>query len=168
MILMALNQSLLQELEQESLNTRKMLQRVPEEYFGWKPHEKSNTLGRLASHVAELPHWLSRALNYDEYDLADANHKPANAATSSELMQIFEDKLAKAKEDLQKASDDVFMQRWKLLREEHVLFEMPKIAVIRSMTLNHIIHHRAQLSVYLRLLNVPVPGMYGPTADEPM
>ncbi len=165
---MTLNQSLMQELEQESLNTRKMLQRVPEEYFGWKPHEKSSTLGRLASHVAELPHWLSRTLNNDEYDLVDAKHTPANAATSAELMHIFEDKLAKAKEDLQKTSDEVFMQKWKLLRGGYVLFELPKFAVIRTMTLNHIIHHRAQMSVYLRLLNIPVPGMYGPTADEPM
>ena len=165
---MPLNQSLLQELEQESINTRKMLQRVPEEHFGWKPHEKSNTLGRLASHVAEITHWVSRALAVDEYDLAEVNFKPANAATSSELMQIFEDKLAKAKEDLQNATDDVFMQNWKLRRGEQVMFELPKIAVIRSIALNHIIHHRAQLSVYLRLLDVPVPGMYGPTADERM
>lgn len=163
---MPLNQFLLQELEQESINTRKMLQRVPEEHFGWKPHEKSNTLGRLASHVAEITHWISRALSGDEYDLAEANFKPANAATSSELMQIFEDKLAKAKEDLQTAGDDVFTQKWKLRHGEQVMFELPKIAVIRSVALNHIIHHRAQLSVYLRLLNIPVPGMYGPTADE--
>ncbi len=165
---MALNQSLLQELEQESSNTRKMLQRVPEEHFGWKPHEKSTTLGSLASHVAEITHWLTRSLTTTEYDLAGVNDKPVIAATSSELMQIFEDNLAKAKAELLKATDDVFMQKWKLRSGEKIFFEIPKIAVIRSMAMNHLIHHRAQLSVYLRLLNVPVPGMYGPTADEPM
>ena len=165
---MALNQALLQEFEQESASTRKMLQRVPEEYFGWKPHEKSYTLGRLASHVAELTGWIAFTLTTNELDFAKGDYKPENVATSAELMQLFENNFSKSKAELQKATDDALMQKWKFRNGEQIYFDLPKIAVVRSMALNHIIHHRAQLSVYLRLLDMPVPGMYGPTADEPM
>ena len=165
---MALNHALLQEVEQEFASTRKMLQKIPEEHFGWKPHEKSYTLGRLASHVAELTGWVSFILTTNELDFAKGDYKPVNAPTSAELMELFEDNFTKSKEALQKASDDALMQKWKFRNGEQIYFDLPKIAVLRSFAMNHIIHHRAQLSVYLRLLDIPVPGMYGPTADEPM
>ena len=163
---MALNEPLLQEMEQESASTRKMLQRIPEEYFGWKPHEKSYTLGRLASHVAELTGWVAFTLTTNEMDFAKGDYKPANAATSKELIQLFETNYAISKEELQKATDEDLMQKWKFRNGDQIYFDLPKNVVIRNMAFNHIIHHRAQLAVYLRLLNLPVPGMYGPTADE--
>ncbi|MDQ6756378.1 MAG: DinB family protein [Bacteroidota bacterium] len=165
---MPINQSFLQEFEQESASTRKILQRVPEEHFDWKPHEKSFTLGRLATHIAELSGYISTALTTNELDFSIREYVPRQAATSSELMQIFEENFSKSKEELQKATDDVFMQKWKLRNGDHIIFDLPKSAVLRTFAINHLIHHRAQLSVYLRLLNVPVPGMYGPSADEPM
>ncbi|HUS01218.1 MAG TPA: DinB family protein [Chitinophagaceae bacterium] len=165
---MALNKALSQELEQEFASTRKMLQSVPEEHFAWKPHERSYTLGRLASHVAELTGWVSFILTTNELDFEKGDYTPVNAATSAELMELFEKNFASSKEELQKANDDVLMQHWKFRNGEQIYFDLPKIAVLRSFAMNHIIHHRAQLSVYLRLLNIPVPGMYGPTADERM
>jgi uncharacterized damage-inducible protein DinB len=165
---MPINQSLLQELEHESANTRKILQRVPEKHFDWKPHEKSYTLGRLASHVADLTKFFSVVVTTKELDFSKRGYQQTNPSTSAELMQIFEDNLAKAKQDLQNATDDVFTQSWKLRSGEHIIFESPKIAALRTIAINHVIHHRGQLTVYLRLLNIPLPGIYGPTADEPM
>ncbi len=163
---MALNHSLSAELEQEGANTRKMLERVPAEHFDWKPHEKSFSLGRLATHVAELPSWVGYTVKADELDFGTMDYKAPTINNSSDLMQLFEENLAKAKEDLRDVSDETLMKNWTLRNKDNVYFTMPKIAVLRSMVLNHIVHHRAQLSVYLRLLNIPVPGMYGPTADE--
>ena len=164
---MALSDSLSAELGHEASNTKKMLERVLIGHFDWKPHEKSFTLGRLATHVAELPSWAGYIVKADEFNLASRDYsKPNTAGSSSELMNLFEEHLAKAKEDLQDVSDETMMQNWTLKSGEQVFFTMPRIVVIRNMVLNHIVHHRAQLGVYLRLLDIPVPGMYGPTADE--
>jgi uncharacterized damage-inducible protein DinB len=165
---MPINQSFLQELESESKSTRRSLQRCPEEHFDWKPHEKSYSLGRLASHIAELTNMITLALTSSELDFVKRGYKPSIATTNQELMKIFEDNLSRAKEELQKADDDAFAQDWQLRGGERIYFTLKKAEAVRTMALNHIIHHRGQLSVYLRLLNVPVPGMYGPTADEPM
>lgn len=158
----------LKELETESASTRRMLERVPAEHFEWKPHEKSYSLGRLASHVAELPSMITRVLTTDELDFMKEGFKSSRATSSQELIQIFENSLAGAKKAVEEASEDGLGQRWKMRAGEVVYIDLPKHVALRSLGLNHIIHHRGQLSVYLRLLNVPVPGMYGPTADEPM
>ena len=163
---MAINHSFSAELEHEGSNTRKMLERVPAEHFNWKPHEKSYSLGILATHIAELPTWVGYTLEADELDFATMNYKAPAVSSSSDLMKLFEENLAEAKEDLNDVPDETFMKNWALRNGGQIYFTMPKIAVLRNMVFNHIVHHRAQLGVYLRLLDIPVPGMYGPTADE--
>jgi uncharacterized damage-inducible protein DinB len=164
---MNLTGQILVELRQEAATTRKMLERVPDESFAWQPHEKSMTLGRLAAHVAGLHGtWLETALSKDEFDLADS--LPLEAESVSEILEAFDRNVAQALDILQAQSDEGLFTTWRLKRGGQVLFEMPRWAVLRSMVINHIIHHRGQLSVYLRLLNVPLPSVYGPTADEPM
>ena len=163
---MALNQSLLPELEQEGAMTRKMLMAVPLEHPDWKPHPKSMTIQRLASHIAELPDWVSTTIKTDMLDFANFGYKPFLATSTEELLKKFDEKQAKAIEDLAMASDETLLSNWTLRNGDKVYFDLPKLAVIRSFALSHAIHHRAQLSVYLRLNDVPVPGMYGPTADE--
>ncbi len=163
---MALNQTLLPELEHEGAMTRKMLSAVPFTNPNWKPHEKSMTIQRLAAHVAELPGWVSMTINVDVLDFAKWEYKPAVPVSTEELLKLHDDNLAKAIADLGKASDETLLSNWTMRNGEVVYFTMPKLAVIRTWALNHIVHHRGQLSVYLRLLNIPVPGMYGPTADD--
>jgi uncharacterized damage-inducible protein DinB len=164
---MSLTEQILVELKQEAATTRKMLERVPEESLAWQPHEKSMTLGRLAAHVAGLHGtWLKTALNQDEFDLADS--LPLKADSVSDILEAFDQNISAAIELLQNQADERLFTTWRLKRGGQVLFEMPRWAVLRSMVINHIIHHRGQLSVYLRLLNVPLPSVYGPTADEPM
>lgn len=162
-----LSQALIRELTHEGANTRKMLERVPFDNPGWKPHEKSMTLGRLASHVAENYHWVSRAANAPEF-VFDENYRGNNVGSSEELLALLDRTLQTAIDDLGKVSDEAMMESWSLKRGDHVIFSLPRIAAIRSVAMNHNIHHRGQLSVYLRLLGVAVPGMYGPSADELM
>ncbi len=159
-------QSFMPEVNQEYANTRKILERVPLESFAWLPHEKSMTLERLATHVATLPQWITITLTTNDLDISNGAYKPEKFTTREGILASFDKHVAAAKETLANTPDDVFMQPWSLRRGENILFTMPKIAVLRSFALNHIIHHRAQLQVYLRLLNIPVPGMYGPSADE--
>jgi uncharacterized damage-inducible protein DinB len=163
---MSISQSLLPELKYEGLSTRKMLSSIPFDNPNWKPHEKSMTIQRLAGHVAELPGWISMTINTDELDFAKFDYKPVLSTSTDELLQLFDEGQEKALEDLANASDTALMENWTMRKGELLYFTMPKIAVIRTWAMNHAIHHRAQLSVYLRLNNVAVPGMYGPTADE--
>ena len=153
------------ELQQEAATTRKMLERVPEASFAWQPHEKSMALGRLAAHVAGLfGTWMKASLSQDEFDLSDS--QPLKAESVSDILEAFDGNVAGALELLKTLPNERLFTIWRLKRGEQVLFELPRWAVIRSMVLNHIIHHRGQLSVYLRLQNVPLPPVYGPTADE--
>ena len=162
---MNLTELILGELQYEAATTRKMLERVPQASFTWKPHEKSMTLGQLTGHVANLfGTWLTATLSQDEFDLADSH--PLQAENVSEILEHFDQNIASAFELLKTQSDERLLATWRLKRGGQVLFEMPRWAVFRSMVLNHIIHHRGQLSVYLRLQNVPLPPVYGPTADE--
>lgn len=165
---MSLNESLLQELQQEAQSTRKMLERVPDDKFGWKPHEKSMTLGHLASHLADIPNWVSATVETDELDFAASEYKPVNAGSKAELLKIFDDSMAKAVECLKKASDETLSGNWKMRSGDTVYFDLPKLIVLRNFVLSHSIHHRGQLSVYLRLNDIPLPSVYGPTADEAM
>ena len=163
---MRMCEALAAELRQEAKTTRRLLERVPEESFGWKPHEKSMTLGRLAAHVAELPELIIPALTQDELDFAAGTFQPFNPRSTAELLEKFDRNIAAAAEQLKSQPDEKMGELWKLRSGDHVLFEMPRAMVVRFVGLNHVVHHRGQLSVYLRLLDVPLPSIYGPSADE--
>lgn len=160
------NQGLIAELQMEAANTRKILERVPLDKSDWKPHAKSMALGRLATHVAEIPGWASITLDQDVLDFAVAGFKPHVAKTSEELLSILDENVKKAVASLEHATEDTFNTMWTMKNGEHVFFTLPKKVVLRTFAYSHNIHHRAQLGVYLRMLDIPVPGMYGPTADE--
>ena len=163
---MAIVDALLPEFDHEMTTTRKVLERVLEDRFDWKPHAKSFSLGALATHVATLPLWGEETLNRSEIDLAGA--QPVAALPSkAELIATFDKNVAAARSALTGKTDAELMAIWTLKRGGKAIFSMPKTAVLRSFVLSHLIHHRGQLSVYLRLLDVPVPSIYGPSADEP-
>lgn len=157
-------QKLLKQLEDESVTTRKMLSIIPEDKFDWQPHPKSMTIRRLATHIAELPGWVTMTFDTDQLDLGK-NEKVPLANNKAELMSFYEGELAKGKASLQNAKDEELTKDWSLLFNGNVISVRPKEDVIR-MSLNQTIHHRAQLGVFLRLLDVPIPGSYGPSADE--
>lgn len=155
----------LEQLEAEAVTTRKMLSRVPADRFGWKPHEKSMEMKRLAIHVAELPTWITMALNTDELDFAKTEYTQPPIESTEELVAFFEKCLAEGRASLEKGTENDLDKPWTLRNGEQVYDVSPKRNVIR-MAISQIIHHRAQLGVYLRLLNIPIPGSYGPSADE--
>jgi uncharacterized damage-inducible protein DinB len=161
-----LNQSFIAELKHEAASTKRILERVPEGKFDWKPHEKSMTLGRLATHVAELPGFLNSILTMDDFDFAKGHYKPSLAKTPEELINVFQQKFDEVVQTLQNTSDEQMQANFTLRSGDHVIAKLPRMVAVRSMALNHIIHHRGQIAVYLRLLDIPVPGMYGPSADE--
>jgi uncharacterized damage-inducible protein DinB len=161
-----IRQGIIREMEHEGAQTKRILERIPVDKFNWKPHEKSKEIGLLAIHVAQIPSWASRALASSEFDMTTMKREVPEIKTADDLVKISEDNIRKAVEDLQNASDEAMMAMWTFRRGDHVIFSLPRAAVIRSMAMNHLIHHRGQLSVYLRLLDIPVPGMYGPSADE--
>ena len=163
---MSLSEPIAAELRREAATTRRMLERVPEDKLAWRPHEKSMTLGRLAGHIAELPRLVVSTVTQDEVDFAAGNFQPFTASNVPELLEKFDKNISAAAEALEGQPDEHLLKTWRLRRGEQVIFELPRVAVLRSMGLNHIIHHRGQLSVYLRLLDVPLPSVYGPTADE--
>ena len=166
---MGISAALLPEFDQEMTNTRKSLERVPEDKFGWKPHTKSPTLGWLAGHLANLPSWAVLAVGQNEFDLMPPGAPPPKAAepsTRQEVLSTFDKNRDAARAAIAAAADDVLLQPWTLLKAGQKLMTVPKIVVLRSFVMNHIIHHRAQLGVYLRLNDVPVPSIYGPSADE--
>lgn len=155
----------LQQLEEEAVTTRKMLSRIPTEQFAWKPHEKSMEMKRLAVHVAELPTWIPMTLDTDELDFAKSEYKQEPIESTEELTEYFEKCLIKGREALKSGKEADLEKPWTLRNGEQVYSTSPKRDVIR-MSLSQIIHHRAQLGVFLRLLNIPIPGSYGPSADE--
>ncbi|HEV2201821.1 MAG TPA: DinB family protein [Bryobacteraceae bacterium] len=161
---MSISAALLPEFDHEMATTRRTLERVPEENFAWKPHEKSMTLGRLASHIAEMPSWGVTGLTTDSLDMG--NYKPWQGASREEILGVFDKNVAAARTAIAGADDAKYMSNWSLTAGGKTMMTMPKVAVVRSFVLNHIIHHRGQLSVYLRLNNVAVPSIYGPSADE--
>lgn len=154
------------ELENEAKVTRSVLERVPSEKFAWQPHEKSMTMGRLAVHCAEMFGWTKETLKSDVLDFSTMDYTPFEPKTTEELLAFFDDHIAKAKAILSETSDETFLTDWTMRNGEQVYFTMPKVAVMRTFVMNHIIHHRGQLSVYLRLNDIPVPSIYGPSADE--
>jgi uncharacterized damage-inducible protein DinB len=157
---------LLPEFDQEMANTRKILERYPEGKSDWKPHDKSMPLGRLAGHVAELVSWAIPTLKQDSLTLDPKQYKPLIGTSAQQLLDVFDKNVKEARAAIEQTTDDAYTKPWSLIIGGHPVFTLPRIAVIRSVVLNHIIHHRAQLGVYLRLNNVAIPGMYGPSADE--
>jgi uncharacterized damage-inducible protein DinB len=161
---MAMIHGLLQELEQEAQTTRRVLERVPQEHLGWKPHPKSYSLGQLALHIAQTPGGVA------ELAMQSPAAPPAfvqeEAKTSAELISTLEQSVAKAKSVLGTLDDQAAMATWRLIAGDTELMAMPRVAFLRAIMLNHWYHHRGQLTVYLRQLNVPVPSVYGPSADE--
>ncbi len=162
---MAISAALLPEFDHEMANTRRTLERVPEDKLAWKPHEKSMTLGRLTGHLSELPGWGVYTLERDFVDLAQGG-QGAVAKSRQEALDMFDKGVAALRAALAQANDEHLMKPWTLRIGEQVIMTLPRIGVLRAMILNHSIHHRAQLGVYLRLNDVPVPSIYGPSADE--
>ncbi len=166
---MGLNSSLLPEFDHEMATTRRVLERAPADRFNWKPHEKSWALGGLATHIANLPTWAGSTIDNDSFDMTPVGGEPPRAEeakTPAELLDRFDASVAEARKAIAGASDETLLGPWSLLAGGKEIFTMPRIAVLRSFVMNHLIHHRAQLGVYYRLCDVPVPAMYGPTADE--
>ena len=157
--------SILNELDQEGATTRRVLERVPEASLAWKPHVKSMSLGELAMHVATTPGGVAEIIKNDTAEVPQFANRPT-AASRAELLNALEKAIAQAKGILTKLDDDALNAQWTLKRGNHVVFSVPRMTVIRSILLNHWYHHRGQLSVYLRLLDVRVPSIYGPSADE--
>lgn len=162
---MSIIEMLSKELEDEAKTTRKMLACIPNDHYGWKPHEKSMEIQRLANHIAELPSWVGMALFADELDFSNNPYQPTTFSNTEELLQYFEKTVEEARQDMKKASDDLLPQKWVLRDGQQIYQETTKGDTVR-MAFSQIIHHRAQLGVYLRLLNVPIPGSYGPSADD--
>ena len=153
------------DVKQELANSRRMLERVPTDKLTWRPHEKSYTLGGLAQHIATLPRMFERVASTDEIDLAKWQSPPA-AASTDEILKLCDETTAAALAALAQLDIDRLGGTWTLRMGDRVIFSQPRAAVLRTFAISHIVHHRAQLSVYLRLLDVPVPGLYGPSADE--
>lgn len=162
---MSTTKDFLEELRQESAVTRKMLERVPADQYDWRPHPKSMTMKQLAGHVAELPGWVSMAFTTDELNFAGNEYTPAVWANNAELLQVFEQLLAAAQLQLENATDQNLSPKWQLKNGDTVLMDLTKGGLVRH-AISQTIHHRAQLGVYLRLLDIPIPGTYGPSADD--
>jgi uncharacterized damage-inducible protein DinB len=161
---MAIRDAFIKELEQESVASRKMLERIPAEDFNWKPHEKSMTMKRLAVLVADMFGWMAFMVDTDELDFAKG-YEQADPKTTAELVEFFDKRLNDGLTSLRNADDAVFSKNWTLRNADQIYMQTPKLDVIRQ-TINHLVHHRGQLSVYLRLKDIAVPSIYGPSADE--
>ena len=164
---MTIAETLLLDFDQEIANTRRTLERIPENDPQWKPHDKSMPIGRLALHVARLPDLCTRILTTDELNMAKDKFPDFTFQSTAHLLTELERTAAEAKSHLRAASDDDLQKRWRLSFGDRVIIDEPRMVLYRTVFLNHLVHHRAQLGVYLRLLGIPVPGLFGPSADEP-
>jgi len=167
---MSMAESLVGEFDHETGNTRRLLERVPGAHVTWRPHAKSFSLGDLALHLANIPVWMGLTLNAPEFDMDpdDNPEDPGRAWESTELLlATFDKNVADARSILAGATDKQMMEPWTFKKRGKLVLTMPKVAVVRAFVFNHMVHHRGQLTVYLRLKDVPLPGIYGPTADEP-
>jgi uncharacterized damage-inducible protein DinB len=166
---MGISQAMLPEFDMEMASTRKTLERVPEEKLAWKPHAKSWNMGGLASHLTNIPTWAVLGIEKDSIDLAPGGVKQPptpEIKTRSEMLATFDKNVASARAAIAGASDEHLFKPWSLLMNGKAVLTLPRVAVLRSFVMNHMIHHRAQLGVYLRLNDIPVPAVYGPSADE--
>jgi uncharacterized damage-inducible protein DinB len=162
---MPMKDALLPEFDHEMAVTRKVLERIPENRFDWAPHPKSMTLGRLAGHLSEIPGWVKETLTLDSIDLP-GTYTPEIPTTRAQVLDRFEAGVKVARPLLEAATDALLLSMWTMKSQGHEVFSAPKAAVLRSFVLSHLVHHRGQMSVYLRLNDVPVPSIYGPSADE--
>ncbi len=166
---MSLSEAFLAEFDHEMSITRRSLERIPEGKLDWKAHEKSFSVGNLATHLANIPSWAVLAIAADSFDVAPPGvppFKPQQVKSSGEALENFDKNVAAARSAISGASDQHLLKPWTLLSGGNTVLTLPRIGVLRSFVMNHNIHHRAQLGVYLRLLDVPVPAVYGPSADE--
>jgi uncharacterized damage-inducible protein DinB len=163
---MTMSQTLLPEFDNEMKITRRALERVPDDKFDWKPHEKSMTMGKLAGHLAELPGFAAAIISTDGLNFDKGDYKPAVVTNRAEALAVFDKSVGAAREAIVGATDDHLRQPWKMIYQEKPLFDAPRTIALRSMMMNHLVHHRGQLTVYLRLNDVAVPAIYGPSADE--
>jgi len=166
---MKISEMLLPEFDMEMANTRKTLERIPDGKFDWKPHTKSMALGRLAGHLAEIPGWVNEAINRSELDLAPPGappFEPAVLKNRAEVLSLFDKNVSTARNSIVGSTNEHLFANWSLLMGGKTMMTMPRTAVLRSFVMNHAIHHRAQLGVYLRLNDIAVPSIYGPSADE--
>ncbi len=162
---MPLSQALLPEFDHEMANTRKSLERIPDAKLAWKPHAKSSTMGKLGSHLAAINGWAEAIVGQDAFDVKNAPPE-VDLKSRAQMLEAFDKNTASAHKAIASATDEQLMKPWSLLSKGKSVFTMPRVAVLRSFILSHAIHHRAQLGVYLRLNDVPVPSIYGPSADE--
>jgi uncharacterized damage-inducible protein DinB len=166
---MKISETVLPEFDQEMANTRKVLERVPAAKFSWKPHPKSSEFGALAAHIANMPDWAGLTMQADSFDYAPPGAPPYETpkyTSTEDLLAAFDKSVAQGRSAIAAADDITFLAPWTLMAGGQTIMTMPRIAVIRTFVMNHTIHHRAQLGVYLRLNDIPVPGLYGPSADE--
>lgn len=158
--------TLAKEFDHEAKTTRKHLERLPADKLDWRPHKKSFTAGALASHIVECVSWADSIFNRDELEIDPMTYKPYRAKSLDDLLGTFDDRVAQSKLVLAKVTDAAMAEPWRMKMMGKIRFEKPKADVFRDFTLSHLIHHRGQFSVYIRLLDVAVPGSYGPSADE--
>jgi uncharacterized damage-inducible protein DinB len=163
---MSIAQALLPEFDHEMANTRKTLERIPEDQLDYKPDPKSMSLGRLAGHITEMVGWGGMTLTTESLDIDPAKFEAMTATSRAQVLEAFDKNVASTRAAITAASDESLMTPWTLSMQGNPMFTMPRIAVMRSMIMSHVIHHRAQLTVYFRLTGVPVPALYGPSADE--
>jgi len=164
---MQLADAILTEFVHEMAITRRLLERAPDAEFAWAPHPRSMTLGRLATHIAEIPGWVGRIVTLPGFDLG-GEQTPRTAPAAAEVLALFDAGVSLARQALTPLSDETLLGSWRLTKRGQLVLELPRIGMVRMLLLNHLIHHRGQLSVYLRLCNVPLPSIYGPSADQPM
>ena len=165
---MNLNKSILMEFDKEMGTTLRFLNELSVDFFDFSPHEKSLTTQKLANHIAELPAWVNGILDMPQLDFATAGYAPSNINNKEELIAFFNKNVHNARRSIGNSNDEQLRENWTLRDGEKIFFTMPRIAVLRIMVMSHIIHHRAQLGVYLRLNNAKVPATYGNSADEEM
>ena len=165
---MRIGQSMVPEFDREMAGTRKVMEGIPDDKLDWKIHEKSNTMGWGACHLADIPSWVEMTIEHDSFDVAPSGepYQTPTFETTAEILASFDKNVARARALLENVEDEAIYQPWSLLRSGEVLMTMPRIAVLRTWVLNHTIHHRAHLCVYLRVNDLPVPGLYGPSADD--
>jgi uncharacterized damage-inducible protein DinB len=166
---MPIKDALLPEFDRETATTRRFLERVPDDRLGWKPHQKSYSMGQLGTHLSNIPSWITETINKSELDVAPAgqpSYRETEKRSRQEMLDAFDKNVAAGRQAIAGASDETLMGSWSLLSGGKPLMTMPRIAVLRGFIMNHSIHHRGQLGVYLRMCDIPVPSAYGPTADE--
>jgi len=167
---MAFSDMLLPEFDLEMANTRKVLERVPDDKFDWRPHAKSFTMGELAGHLANMTSWITLSLTADSFDVMPDGvpRRQQPYASAAAILEAFDSSVAQARALLASTTDEQYLQPWSLLGNGKPFFTLPRLSMLRTMVFNHIIHHRGQLTIYLRMNDMPLPQLYGPTADEPM